>query len=86
MHKSKTIQKAKNSQNETVYLTVKTRTGFDSDVVKCVILVKTSKQIIYQSKTCILHSNEYSNQLYTAHHFFLDATEAVQKLVQLKLF
>ena len=86
MHKSKTIQKAKNSENETVYLTVKTRTGFDADIVKCVVLVKTSKQIIFQSRTVILDDWRYEAALEKAMIFFDDATATDSKLVQLKLF
>ena len=85
MHKSKTIQKAKNSKNETVYLTIKTRTGFHAKNCKCVVLVKTSKQIIYQSRTCVFEGYDYFIALDTAQIFFDDATGS-NKLVQLPLF
>ena len=87
MHKSKTLQKAKNTDKEMVYLTVKTRTGFDVDIVKCVILVKTSKEIFFQSRTCIFESHSYFQNLDKAQIFFNDAIGSnYQKLIQLPLF
>ena len=86
MHKSKTIQKAKNQKGETVYIAVKTRTGFDSDIVKCVILVKTSKKIHFQSRTVILDSWRYELELERAQIFFDDATSKEPNLKQLPLF
>ena len=87
MIKSKTIKKQKNSDNETVYLTIKTRTGFECEIIKCVVLVKTSKKIIYQSPTVIYKSKEYIQARKQAELFFEDSVLLENsKLVQLRLF
>ena len=77
----------KNKNGETVYLTIKTRTGFHAENCKCVVLVKTSKQIIFQSRTVILDDWRYEAALEKAMIFFDDATSSTDsKLIQIPLF
>ena len=102
MHKSQIIQKKRSSsgvhKDQFVYLTIKSRTAFNpkKDEIKCVLLVKTAKTIIYQSKTITIKLDKKDNlipvcekaskQVYLAEAFFFDAVYGHDKIVQIPLW
>ena len=101
MHKSQIIKQQKSSagvyEDQIIYMTVKSRTRFESPVseLKCVILVKTSRNIIFQSKTITITIKDKklipkcstaSQQAKTAESIFYDAVYGDNKIIQLPLF
>ena len=101
MHKTQIIKQhvstAGDHKDRIVYLTVKSRTPFneDSSIIKCVLLVKTSRQIIFQSRTINitikdgqLHPvcSKASQQVKTATAVFYDAVYGHNKIIQLPLW